>query len=138
MQRLVHATIPARSDQGGHEPIFVVDDNVWVGELITELLESQGLDAVAYVSINDFLADEQHRQPGCLIIDEDIPETEGLEVVQALRDKGVLVPTILITGKLDTSNTSSIRELGILAVLQRPFSVARLIEAVRAGLNRSV
>lgn len=95
MQRLIHAAEPSGQHKG---PVAVVDDNVWVGELLTEMLEAHGLDGVAYASTDDFLAGERCGLPGCLIIDQYRPEIEGLEVVQALRNKGVLVPTILLTG----------------------------------------
>jgi FixJ family two-component response regulator len=134
---LIHAAKAARDDTKRETPISVVDDNVWVGELIAELLEPHGLDAVAYVSIDDFLADERRWHPGCLILDQDMPEAGGLEVVQALRDKGVVIPIVLITGKIDPPSSSHAQELGVCAVLERPFSVARLVQMVRTGLNRA-
>jgi two-component system response regulator FixJ len=135
---LIHVSGSAPNDVGRpNNLISVVDDDVWVGESMTELLDAYGLDALAYVSGADFLADERHKQACCLVIDQHMPEMDGLEVVQVLHDEGVFVPTILITGKLDKRISERAHQLGGVAVLEKPFAVARLVELVHAGLARS-
>ena len=71
------------------------------------------------------------------IIDQHIPPMNGLEVLAALRSEAVFVPTILIGGRLDARIAQRAVELGVVAVLDKPFAVARLVELVRAGLGRS-
>ena len=131
---LIHIAL-ARQDPAPGPAVSVVDDDIWVSESLTELLAVHGWDARAYASGADFLGDERHRQAGCLIIDQHMPQMNGLDVVQTLRDTGVGVPTILITGRITTEIVERAGKLGVKAVLDKPFSVARLIELVRQALR---
>jgi FixJ family two-component response regulator len=70
---------------------------------------------------------------GCVIVDHHMPGMSGLEVVEALRRAGVLVPTILVTGRLDPGIAQRAAQLGVAAVLEKPFSTTRLVELISAG-----
>jgi two-component system response regulator FixJ len=116
-------------------PIGVVDDDASVCDSLGVLLEAFGFPVLTYNSGSRFLADERHRRLGCLIVDHHMPEMDGLDVVTALQREGLSVPTILITGRLVEGVQARAAALGVAAVLEKPFPVARLIELVRAGLN---
>lgn len=72
------------------------------------LLETYGFEAVAYGSGIELLADPWHRRTECLII----------------------VPTILISGRLNVAITVHANKLGITAVLDKPLAVARFAALV--------
>jgi len=117
------------------EPICVIDDDESVCDSLMVLLEAYGLQVLAYASGAEFLADERHRQAGCLVIDQHMPGMEGLEVITALHREGNLVPTVLITGRLDAGIPKRASKLGVIAVLEKPPAATRLVELVRAGLE---
>lgn len=127
---------PARNKAAWHgPPICIVDDDAWVCDSLRVLLESCGFEALAYASGADFLADERQREAGCLIIDHHMPKMDGLEVVASLHRKGVLVPTILITGRLDAGLAERAGKLGVMAILEKPFAGTQLLKVLRAGLD---
>ena len=115
-------------------PICIVDDDEMVCDSVRVLLETYGFTVAAYPSGVEFLADRRHGRATCLIIDQHMPSLNGLDVVAQLRAQGAELPTILITGRLDPAITLRARELGIAAVLEKPFPVSRLLELVRAAL----
>ncbi len=115
--------------------IGVVDDDASVCDSLGVLLETYGFAVLTYTSGGQFLADEQRRRLGCLIVDHHMPEMDGLDIVAALKREGISVPTILITGRLAEGIRARATALGVAAVLEKPFPVARLIELVRAGLK---
>ena len=80
------------------------------------LLETHGFATMACASGAALLADEMRREMGCLIIDQHMTEMEGLDVIAALRREAICVP-------------------GVIATLEKPLAVARLVELARAGLE---
>lgn len=78
-------------------------------------------------------------RPDLILLDLILPEMSGSEVAQRLRDLGVLpeVP-LIITTALDEAGTHHIaRSLGAAAILNKPFSVADIVESLTRVLNAS-
>ena len=56
-------------------------------------------------------------------------------MIAELRRQGILVPAILITGRLDAGVAQRAETLGVLAILEKPFAAARLVELVQRALG---
>jgi FixJ family two-component response regulator len=123
-----------RADGSRVGPVCVVDDDGSVRDSLKILLESLGFSVAIYASGSEFLADEQRHQAGCLIIDQHMPEMDGLTTLEALSRDGPCPPTILITGRLDVRITARAAEFGSTAVLEKPFPATRLLELVHGCL----
>ena len=119
-------------------PICIVDDDVAVCDSLSVLLEAHGFAVMTYASGAEFLTDVSRHQLGCLIIDYHMPGMDGLDVVSALQREGIFVPVVLITGRADAGIAERAGKLRVIAVLEKPFAVARLVELLRAGLARAV
>ena len=115
-------------------PICIVDDDVWVCDSLSVLLETYGFAVLTYASGAEFLKDDRRLKAKCLIIDQHMPGLNGLDVVGELHRHGVVLPAILITGRLDPGITQRAGELGVCAILEKPFPVARLVELIGSAL----
>jgi FixJ family two-component response regulator len=115
------------------ELVCVVDDDQAVRDSLRILLESADFFVLTYASGREFLADEQGRRAGCLIIDQHMTGMDGLTTVGALYQSGPKVPTILITGRLDAEIAACAVELGVIAVLEKPFPATQLLDLVRTS-----
>jgi two-component system, LuxR family, response regulator FixJ len=116
------------------EQICVIDDDEWVADSLKSLLESFCYDVQSYNSGADFLADNRSRPAGCLIIDQHMPGMDGLDVVYRLQKRGVRVPTILISGRLDASTKQRAASLGVAGVVEKHFAADRLVGLIRTAL----
>ena len=114
--------------------IYIVDDDEAVTDSLHALLETFGFKVQSYGSGTEFLADEQNRAAGCLLIDQHMPGASGLDVVASLRKEGVQIPTILISGRLDPSTRERATRLGVRELFDKPVAVSRLIQAIRTML----
>lgn len=129
-------TADGKTSERRDNSICIVDDDSFVCDSLTELLEAHGFVALAHSSGDALMADDRRRCLGCLIIDQHMPGTDGLATLAMLRSEKIAIPSILITGRLDPSVSERATKLGMVSILEKPFPPARLIELVRAGLAR--
>ena len=60
--------------------VFVVDDDFRMREALQELLTSAHLSVVAFGSASEYLEFPKPDLPGCLILDVDLPDINGLDL----------------------------------------------------------
>ena len=76
--------------------VYVVDDDQGMLDSTVWLLESVGLNALAFTSGQAFLDACDPTLCACVVLDIRMPATGGLNVQQALRERGIRMPVILI------------------------------------------
>jgi FixJ family two-component response regulator len=116
--------------------VFIVDDDSGVRSSIRVLMKSVGLAATAFASAQEFLDAYQPHQAGCLVLDIRMPGMSGLELQQALNEKGAVIPVIFITGHADIPMAVEAMRHGAFDFLQKPFRDQDLIDRVQEALNR--
>lgn len=77
--------------------VRVVDDDLAHCSAMSFMLESKGWTVAAYNSAKEFLINDKPGQPGCLILDVNMPEMTGLELQEHLNQQGNTVPIIFLT-----------------------------------------
>jgi CheY-like chemotaxis protein len=115
--------------------IAVVDDDPAVLKALARLLRTRGFDANGYGSAREFLAALPHRPPECLILDLQMPEMSGLDLLVHFQRNGIRIPTIVITGQTDRHVRDSCEASGIVAFLPKPVDDAALFAAIAAARN---
>lgn len=127
----------AKAVDGRNRSIFVVDDDASVRDSLSVLLETLGFNVVAHRSGSQLLADDRRQHASCLIVDQHMPEMDGLEMLSTLQGEGTRALAILITGRLDPAIAARAESIGVKAVLEKPFPAAQLIELVRSSLGEN-
>lgn len=112
-----------------HCTVAVVDDDLAVLESLRFLLEAAGCEVVTYASAAAFLEDHA-ASPTCLILDHHMPHMTGLELAARLREEGVGLPVLLITGSPSPAIVTCSLRLGIEKVLEKPPSELDLLSFV--------
>jgi two-component system, LuxR family, response regulator FixJ len=111
-------------------PICIVDDDDWVCDSLGVLLTAYGFAVRCFTSGAEFLADDRRSAACCLIIDQHMPDVDGLSVLTELARQNVIIPTILITARLDREIEQRADELGVIEILEKPFPTTRLLGVV--------
>ncbi len=89
-------TIPAAA-RLSKQIIVVVDDDEGVRELLRNLMEVEGFAVRDFCNGQDLLDEASLPVIACLVVDYEMPAMNGLELVSALRGRGVSFPAILFT-----------------------------------------
>jgi two-component system response regulator FixJ len=117
-------------------PVCVIDDDPAVRDSLTMLLETFGFSVLTFGSGAEFLSEEQRHNKGFLIVDQHMPGLDGLATLAALQNTGTPAPAVLITGRIDPGIAERATKFGVIAILEKPFATAQLVELVRASLER--
>jgi FixJ family two-component response regulator len=117
--------------------VFVVDDELSVRKSLTRLLRAAGFQAVAFASAREFLEDPADKSVGCLLLDVQMPELNGLELQQALAETGRSCPIVFITGHGDIPTSVRAMRAGAVDFLSKPFDETALFDAIARALERA-
>ena len=109
--------------------IALIDDDEAVRDAIQGLLEVFDVDVRTYQSGIDFLQDNPN--VACLILDYNMPNLNGFDVLSELRERGEELPTIMITAVGDPTIERRAAEMGVKRVLAKPLKTPVLITALR-------
>jgi FixJ family two-component response regulator len=116
--------------------VFVVDDDSNIRASIQGLLKSAGLRAECFETAEQFLQRKPSQGPSCLILDVSLPGMSGLDFQQKLRDVGLQIPIIFVTGYGDIPMTVKAMRSGAVEFLTKPFEDQALLDAVQQALAR--
>jgi len=116
------------------QSVFVVDDEPAVRESVAALAASMAINAEAYQSAENFLARCDRTRTGCLVLDIWLQGMSGLELLDAMRRDGICLPTIVVTATADVPLAVRVMQAGAYTVLEKPYRVQELWEAIRQAL----
>jgi two-component system response regulator FixJ len=99
--------------------ILIVDDDEAVRESLRNLMESEGFAVYTFSNGQDLLNEASLPAIGCLVVDYNMSAMNGLELISALRGRGVSIPAILITGNPTKYVRSQAAAIAVLVVESR-------------------
>ncbi|PYM81859.1 MAG: two-component system response regulator [Candidatus Rokuibacteriota bacterium] len=115
--------------------ILVVDDDVDVRWTLTDHLQSQGYTVTAVADAEQALAAMRSERPDLILLDLLLPGTNGLQVLQRVRQDDPTLSVVVMTGLEDDGLSASTIRLGAILCLRKPFGLDRLDRAVRSGVG---
>ena len=125
-------------DEPGAMPIvYVVDDDVSVRRSLELLVASAGWQAETFPTALDFLACRRPPSPSCIVLDLALPDLNGLDLQDRIRDSRVDIPVIFISGHGDVPTTVRAMKGGAIEFLTKPFRHDVLLGAIGQALDRS-
>jgi len=115
--------------------VFVVDDDPAVLKGIARLLRAARFEVTTFNSPQEFLERHDPNAPGCLVLDVAMPGLNGLELQEALKTKGTVIPIIFLTGHGDVPTSVQAMKRGASDFLTKPVNDEDLIKAVHAAIE---
>jgi DNA-binding NtrC family response regulator len=117
--------------------ILVVDDEVGIRELLSEILSDEGHAVVTAENAAVARNLRSSEAPDLVLLDIWMPDTDGVTLLKEWGSNGQLtVPVIMMSGHATIDTAVEATRFGALDFLEKPIALARLLAAVKSGLER--
>lgn len=115
--------------------VLVVDDSEAMVQLLCAWLEEEGCEVMTALSGRQALEAAADFYPDIVFLDLVLPPPDGFQVCEALKHR--LSPeVILMTGMSNSVNATRGADLGVVALLQKPFVRETAVAALNTALDR--
>lgn len=117
--------------------ILVVDDEIGIRELLSEILGDEGHGVLLAENASQARAHRDQEQPDLVLLDIWMPDTDGVTLLKEWSVKGLLtMPVIMMSGHATIDTAVEATRIGALDFLEKPISLQKLLGAVEKGLAR--
>ena len=120
-------TMPATR---GTPVIYIVDDEESVRKGLSRLMRSAGIPYRDFASAEQFLAEMDPQQEGCVLLDITMPGLTGLQLQSELKKRKIRLPIIAVSARDDADTSSRARQLGARFFLRKPVDDQALLDAI--------
>jgi FixJ family two-component response regulator len=127
------AAVAEDKPPAGH--IAIVDDDASVGRALARLIKAHSYPVQVYQSAREFLATLKTGVPACLVVDLQMEEMTGLQLVDHLAAMGLRIPAIFVTARDEPGMQNCCEASGAVAFLLKPVMSEPLLDAINAALN---
>jgi CheY-like chemotaxis protein len=121
--------------------ILIIDDESDIREVAAMSLEAVcGWGVVQASSGKEGMQMAQERKPDAILLDVMMPDMDGPSTLQMLRsnEKTASIPVIFLTAKVQSADRKRFSDLGVAAVLSKPFDPMVLGEQIAEALGWSL
>src|SRR5688572_5652509 len=115
---------------------LIVDDEPNILSTLAAVLADQGYRTLTTRSGSEALALYRARRPDVVLLDVWLPDRDGLETLQALRELDPAAAVIMMSGHGTTSTAVRAIKMGASDYLEKPLSYSQATEAVAAALRQ--
>jgi len=114
---------------------LLVDDDEAVLRATRRALERRGFRVVAYARTTDALRHLEREAFDALISDVQMPELSGVHLLQAIRERDLEIPVVLMTGSPEVNSAASAIEYRAFDYLIKPVPAEQLHEVVERAIT---
>jgi FixJ family two-component response regulator len=113
--------------------IVVVDDDAAVRNSLKFSLEIEGFSVRAFAGPKELLDHKELPSCGFMIIDQNMPELTGIDLIATLRARKVLAPAVLMTSHPSNTLKAQAASAGI-AIVEKPLLGDTLVDLVHRAM----
>ncbi len=118
--------------------ILIVDDEIGIRELLSEILRDEGHDIVLAENAASARLARNESKPDLILLDIWMPDTDGITLLKEWAVNGLLtVPIIMMSGHGTIDTAVEATRIGAIDYLEKPISLQKLLLSVKRGLQRS-
>jgi DNA-binding NtrC family response regulator len=119
------------------ERVLLVDDEIDFTEVLSERMESRGLEVDVAASGPAALDKVHGKSYDAIILDMAMPEMDGIETLKRLLEENPDLQVILLTGRATVEQGVEAMKIGAMDLLEKPAELERLLEKIeQATTNR--
>lgn len=114
--------------------VYIIDDDRMARDSLKWLIESASLPVQSYERGLDFLDEVNESMHGCVLLDVRMPDINGMELYNKLKQRNIKLPVILVTGHADVSMAVRAMKAGAYDLIEKPYNDALMLERVQDAL----
>ena len=117
--------------------ILIVDDEVGIRELLSEILRDEGHDILLAENASAARAARNAVRPDMVLLDIWMPDTDGITLLKEWAANGQLnMPVVMMSGHGTIDTAVEATRIGAIDYLEKPIALQKLLAAVKRGLQR--
>ena len=117
--------------------ILIVDDEVGIRELLSEILRDEGYDILLAENATAARALRNAGRPDMVLLDIWMPDTDGITLLKEWAANGQLnMPVVMMSGHGTIDTAVEATRIGAIDYLEKPIALQKLLAAVKRGLQR--
>lgn len=110
--------------------VLIVDDEPEIVAVLTELFNSEGWEIFSASNGKEALKKIQSHSPSVVLSDIQMPDMDGLQLLEQIYNSGVDTPVILLTGFRDAKKMQRAWESCVFDFTDKPFNSKHLVSLV--------
>ncbi|BCG24257.1 response regulator [Pseudomonas tohonis] len=116
--------------------VQIVDDDPWIANLLQQLVLSvrPGAEIDSFAAVQAAVDAWRSNRYQLVVVDWNLPDGTGLDVMQKIRRIDRTVPLLVVTGRADRESVMAARPMGISAYITKPFDVPKVIACLESLL----
>lgn len=114
--------------------VHVVDDEVPIQTLFRSLCKNAGVEVATYGTAQEFLDAFDDARVGCLVLDLNLPDRTGLDVLQELANRQSHVPVVFMSGMARVSEAVNALKLGSIDFVEKPFDLQVMLDSIQRAI----
>jgi DNA-binding NtrC family response regulator len=118
--------------------ILVIDDEVGIRELLSEILTDEGHDVATAENAAAARAWREERRPDLVLLDIWMPDTDGVTLLKEWAANGQLtMPVLMMSGHATIDTAVEATRIGAAGFLEKPIGMQKLLASVKQALERA-
>lgn len=118
--------------------ILIVDDEIGIRELLSEILMDEGYDVALAESAAAARQMRSKSRPDLVLLDIWMPDIDGISLLKSWKDSGELdMPVVMMSGHGTIDTAVEAMRIGAVGFLEKPIALKKLLEGVASGLRAS-
>lgn len=110
--------------------VFIIDDDAAVRDSLSLMIEQAGIQVRVFSSAAAFLDAYQANSFGCIILDVQMPEMDGIELQEELVKRNITLPIIFLTGHGNIPMSVKAIKTGAMDFLTKPVIREKLLSCI--------
>ena len=115
--------------------ILIIEDSGFARRTIGKILRDGGHEPLEADGGHEGLDKAEKYEPDCISLDLLMPEVDGFDVLSVLRDKGLDIPTIVLSADIQGSTRERCFDLGAFDFINKPPKADELLRAIQKALD---
>ena len=115
---------------------IIVDDDVQITELFSELMTLQGLDvlAIGHTGIDAIKLYDKHK-PDVVFLDVEMPKLNGIQALKEIKEIDSSANVVIVTGSTSGDIEKQLKQNGVTEIVYKPFDIKKIGKIIESLSN---